>query len=153
LRASRRTATGEIVLMALLRDAMLRTAPQDEVRGNRSARASRTRSCSTAAGPTRRGTPWVGPSYFNQPRQSIVPLGCIKNHALRMRITVLQAGILRRGARNHWNSLRKERPDRPRPLTLHRGRGCADRWGAGGLYLRPALGINGQSRIWFGGRA
>jgi hypothetical protein len=33
LRASRRTATGEIVLTAILRDAVLRTAPQDEVCG------------------------------------------------------------------------------------------------------------------------
>jgi hypothetical protein len=33
LRASRRTATGEIVRTAILRDAVLRTAPQDEVRG------------------------------------------------------------------------------------------------------------------------
>ena len=32
-RASRRTATGEIVPAAILRDAVLRTAPQDEVRG------------------------------------------------------------------------------------------------------------------------
>jgi hypothetical protein len=33
MRASRRTATGEIVLTAILRDAVLRTAPQDEVCG------------------------------------------------------------------------------------------------------------------------
>jgi hypothetical protein len=32
MRASRRTATGEIVLTAILRDAVLRTAPQDKVR-------------------------------------------------------------------------------------------------------------------------
>jgi hypothetical protein len=31
LRASRRTASGEIVLKTILRDAVLRTAPQDEV--------------------------------------------------------------------------------------------------------------------------
>jgi hypothetical protein len=31
LRASRRTATGEIVPVSILRDAVLRTAPQDEV--------------------------------------------------------------------------------------------------------------------------
>src|ERR1700683_4439378 len=35
LRASRRTATGEIVPASVLRDAVLRTAPQDEVRGLR----------------------------------------------------------------------------------------------------------------------
>jgi hypothetical protein len=33
LRASRRTATGDMVPAAILRDAVLRTAPQDEVRG------------------------------------------------------------------------------------------------------------------------
>jgi hypothetical protein len=33
MRASRRTAAGEIVLTAILRDAVLRTAPQDEVCG------------------------------------------------------------------------------------------------------------------------
>jgi hypothetical protein len=31
MRASRRTASGEIVLKTILRDAVLRTAPQDEV--------------------------------------------------------------------------------------------------------------------------
>jgi hypothetical protein len=33
LRASRRTATGKAVPVFILRDAVLRTAPQDEVRG------------------------------------------------------------------------------------------------------------------------
>jgi hypothetical protein len=33
MRASRRTATGEIVPVSILRDAVLRTAPQDEVCG------------------------------------------------------------------------------------------------------------------------
>ena len=33
LRASRRTATGEVVPVSILRDAMLRTAPQDEAYG------------------------------------------------------------------------------------------------------------------------
>jgi hypothetical protein len=36
LRASRRTATGEAVPLAILRDAVLRTAPQDEVLGSNS---------------------------------------------------------------------------------------------------------------------